>query len=472
MNKKISAFNDSDVLGYMDATAISNALRNKELSATEVLEVTIARIEKVNPFLDALVQRYYDQAKQLLHDAKDRTFAGLPCLIKDSDNMKGLPTQLGTKVFKAKPASADSKFVNQIKKTGLVPLGKTTLPELGFLCSTENPAYNITRNPWNTDYTTGGSSSGSAAMVASGAVAIASANDGAGSIRIPASICGLVGLKPTQHRLYGLDGTELLPIPIIHQGVLTRTVRDTILFFKEAEKHFIGKGVPPLSKEIFPIKRKLRIGYVNNLSSGNIGYQHAETRAAQDATAAMLEQLGHSVEPFDIPIVIDEMVHHFLNYYGFIAYMSTRFSRFSLKAHINIEELEPFTNGLAQRFRKNLNQFPKSLASMRKLREMADSVFAKYDVMLSPVLAHPTPQIGYFSTKLTFDEVCKRAVNFATYNGLYNVTGYPSIALPLHFDSNGMPIGIQFSASYGQDQLLLELALQLEESKPFKQLFM
>ena len=454
----------------MDATALAEAIATKKISVAEVIEASINRAERVNAGLNAFVIKMYNYARKYVPPPACALF-GVPTVIKDSDNVAGYPTQLGTGAFTAKNAQSNSKYVNQLLSAGLVPIGKTTLPEFGLICSTENERWGITRNPWNTNYTTGGSSSGSAALVASGVVPLASANDGAGSIRIPAAICGLVGLKPTRHRLMGVDGAELMPVQIIHQGVLTRTVRDTALFYAAAEKYYTNKHLPQLGYVQQPNRQRLRIAFYNNLPAGKTGHQDTDTYNTQLQTARLLQSLGHRVEQIDIPMDVESMVQHFLNYYGFFSYMMAHWSRFTLKAKMDRSLLEPFTIGLADRFRANKMQLPGSIRAMRKMAEQAEQLFEKYDVLMTPVLSHKTPKIGYFSPQLSSVEITKRAVDFASYTGLNNVTGSPAISLPLGTDTDGMPIGVHFSAPYGQDKRLIELAYELEAAQPFKMMY-
>lgn len=469
MNKRMNAFTD-DALGSLDATGVAEAIAKKEISAQEAIEAAINRSEKVNPELNAIVLKLYDDARKIDRLVTDGAFYGVPTYFKDTDNMKGYPTQLGTGVFSAKKAKRNSRFVNQFLSTGVSYLGKTTLPEFGLLCSTENKKWAVTRNPWNTDYTSGGSSSGSAALVASGAVPIASGNDGAGSIRIPAAICGLVGLKPSRHRIHGIDGTEMMPIEIIHQGVLTRSVRDTATFFGEAEKFYRNPKLPKLGHIKHGNKKRLRIAFIENLTEGTTGRQDEDTYNLQQETARLLESLGHQVEQVPLPIDVDTMVGHFLNYYGFLAYMSSHIGQMVLQAKVDKSQLEPFTMGLSKRFRSNALKLPGSIRAMRKMGADCSKLFEKYDVVMSPVLAHKTPKIGYFSPELPYEEVTKRAIDFATYTGLYNVTGEPAISLPLGIDADDMPLGVQFAAPYGEDARLLELAYELEQAKPWRTL--
>lgn len=469
MDKLIIAFED-DALGRLDAVGIAEAITSKKINEKEAAEAAIARSEKVNPYLNAIVLTTFDNAKKAEGLNKSGAFYGVPTYFKDTDNIKGYPTQMGTGAFKSKLAKKNSRFVNQFLSTGVNSLGKTTLPEFGLLCSTENERWAVTRNPWNTDYTSGGSSSGSAALVASGAVPIASGNDGAGSIRIPSAICGLVGLKPSRHRIYGIDGTELMPIEIVHQGVLTRSVRDTATFYSEAEKFYRNKKLPEIGLVQGPPKKRLRIAFIDNLTEGTTGRQDEDTYSLQQETAKLLDSLGHQVEQVPLPIDVDTMVGHFLNYYGFLSYMSSNFGRLVFGSKVDKKQLEPFTTGLAGRFRRNALTLPRSIREMKRMGRECGKLFEKYDVVMTPVLAHKTPKIGYFSPELSYEEVTKRAIDFATYTGLYNVTGEPAISLPLGVDSDGMPLGVQFAAPYGEDKRLLELAFELEQAKPWRML--
>jgi amidase len=470
MGKTINAFSN-DALGNMDAVATAEAIAKKEVTVQEVTEAAIARAEKANSDLNAIAIKMYDDARKYDALAKGGALYGVPAFIKDNENIKGYPTQLGTGSFDAKIAKSNSRFVNQFLSTGANNLGKSTLPEFGLICSTENERWGITRNPWNTDYTTGGSSSGSAALVASGVVPIATANDGAGSIRIPAACCGLVGLKPTRHRLVPMDGSQLMPLQIVYEGVLTRTVRDTAAFFASAEKFYSNPKLPKLGHITQSNKKKLRIVFFENPPAGKGGNQDADTYRVQKETAALLQSLGHTVEQIPLPIDVDTMTEHYLLYYGFLAYMISHHGKLVLGAKVNHEVLEPFTLGLSQKFKNNKMKLPGSIKMLRKVGADTERLFEKYDVIMSPVLAHTTPEIGHFSPELSYEVVSKRAVDFATYCGLQNITGSPAISLPMGKTENGMPVAVQLSAPFGLDQRLLELAYELEEANPWRMLY-
>lgn len=471
MNNKINAF-INDALGTLDAVGVAEAIAAKKISVAEATEAAIARAEKVNGTLNAIVLKTYDDARHTENLNDKGLLYGVPAFIKDNENIKGYPTQKGTGAFKAKPAKSNSKYVDQFLSTGVNCIGKSTLPEFGFICSTENERWGITRNPWDTDYTTGGSSSGSAALVASGVVPIAIANDGAGSTRIPASCCGLVGLKPTRGRLLPMHGTETLPVNIVYSGVLTRSVRDTNAYYAAAELYYSNSKLPRIGHVQSPLDRPLRIAFFENLPEGKQGHMDEDTFRVQLETAKLMESLGHKVEMINVPLDIESLTIHYLNYYGFLSYMTSNFGRLVLGSKVDKSVLEPFTLGLSETFSKNKMQLPKSLRTLKQSAAKTEKELEKdYDVIMTSVSTKVTPKIGYFSPTLNYEEIAQRAADFATFLPLFNISGSPAISLPLGTASNGMPVGVQFVAPYGQDSLLLELSLQLEAAKPWKLIY-
>ncbi|MBK9328404.1 MAG: amidase [Sphingobacteriales bacterium] len=471
MNNKINAF-ANDALGTLDAVGVAEAIASKKISVAEATEAAIARAEKVNGALNAIVLKTYDDARHTENLNDKGLLYGVPAFIKDNENIKGYPTQKGTGAFKAKPAKSNSKYVKQFLSTGVNCIGKSTLPEFGFICSTENERWGITRNPWDTEYTTGGSSSGSAALVASGVVPIAIANDGAGSTRLPASCCGLVGLKPTRDRLKPMFGTETLPVNIVYSGVLTRTVRDTAAFYAAAEQYYRNSKLPELGHVQLPVNRRLRIAFFENLPDGRQGHMDEDTYRVQLETARLLESLGHKVEMIKVPVNIEELTVHYLNYYGFLSYMTSNFGRLVLGSKVDKSVLEPFTLGLMNTFSKNKLALPGSLRTLKRVAEKTERDIEKdFDLVMTSVTTKTTPKIGYFSPTLSYEEVAYRAADFASFLPLFNISGSPAIALPLGVASNGMPVGVQFAAPHGQDRLLLELALELESVQPFRQIY-
>ena len=470
MSHRVNTFTH-DALGTLDAVGVAEAIASKKVSLAEVTESAIARVEKANRDLCALVVETYQDARLSRRLPKNTPFHGVPVLVKDTDDIRGYPTQMGTGAYRGPKAKRDSAFVKQFFSTGVNSLGKTTLPEFGLLCSAENARWVVTRNPWNTAFMPGGSSSGSAAMVAAGAVPMATANDGAGSIRIPAACCGLVGLKPSRGRLVPMTATRLMPINIVHQGVVTRTVRDTAAFYAAAERYYRNSQLPSMGHVRHPNKARLRIVFFDNPAPGQPGHIDDETYRVQLESARLLESLGHHVERIAIPLDVEQLTRHFLNYYGLLAYIVSQWGDWIFGAKVDQTQLETFTLGLARRFQDNILEMPKSFATLRKSADDTERLFQeRCDILMTPVGAQKTTPIGYFSPGLPYEEICNRAAAYAPYTGLHNVTGAPSISLPLGTDSNGLPIGVQFTAALGRDARLLELAYELELAQPWKRI--
>jgi amidase len=235
----VCAFGD-DALGDLDAVGLVEALRSGSVSAAELVEAAIARTEAVNPTLNGLAHEAFDRARKRANSPTPYGgfFDGVPTFVKDNVAVEGMPTMQGTDAWDPKPMAADGDFARVFLATGLVPLGKTQMSEFGFSASAEHPRIGPVRNPWNPDFTAGASSSGAGAFVAAGAVPIAHANDGAGSIRIPAAVNGLVGLKPTRGRLPLDEQAARMPLHLVANGVVSRSVRDTAAFFREAERAY------------------------------------------------------------------------------------------------------------------------------------------------------------------------------------------------------------------------------------------
>jgi amidase len=464
---RVSAFTN-DALGNLDAVGIAQAIADGDISVQEATEAAIQRAERVNPALNAIALRFYDDALNGKHLQKGGPLYGVPTFIKDNEHIAGYPTQQGNRAFAAKPAKQHSKYVRQFLSTGVNPLGKTTLPEFAFICSTESERWGITRNPWNTAYTTGGSSSGSAALVAAGVVPLAVANDGAGSTRLPASCCGLVGLKPTRGRLHAITGTDSLPVNITYNGVVTRTVRDTAAFYAAAERHYHNRKLPKMGHVQAPLKKRLRIAFFENRPEGSQGHMDAETYRVQLETARLLESLGHTVEQVPLPLDVGAMTKRYLNYYGFLSFMTIQFGRFVHGAPVDASVLEPFTLGLMETFKKDFARLPADLITLkRSVEKVQQTIGEQYDIIMTCTTTKTTPKLGYFSPTLPFEEIARRAADFATYLPMFNFAGTPAISLPLGKAASGMPVGVQFAAGHGEEALLLELALELEAANPW-----
>jgi amidase len=347
---------------------------------------------------------------------------------------------------------------------GFSVLGKTNLPEFGLNSTTEYEGRAPTCNPWSSVHSCGGSSGGAAVLVAAGVVPLAHGNDGGGSIRIPAACCGLVGLKPSRGRLVQGEMARTLPVKIVVEGVLTRTVRDTAWFFAGAEHYFYNPKLPRLGLVEGPSKRRLRIGLVMD-SISNVP-TCAETRDAVERVVALLEDLGHHVEDARPPVA-SSFADDFADYWGFLAFMLSFFGRRRFGEHFEPRQLDNLTRGLAARFRHRCWRTPLVFCRLQRSARQCDQAAGEYDLMLSPVLSHVTPRLGYLSPELPFPELFCRLKRYVGFTPLNNAYGGPAISIPAGMSREGLPIGVQFSARYGDERALLEIAYELEQARPW-----
>jgi len=458
------AFSD-DLLGDYDAVALSQMVRKKEVHAKEIVAAAIERAEKVGKALNAVKVADYERALLRADSAEPGLLEGVPSFIKDNTSFEGLPNYYGSAAVPKVPAKAHDPFTQQYLSLGCVVLGKTAMSEFGFNCTTEPKWFPPTRNPWNTDYSCGGSSGGSAALVAAGVVPLAHANDGGGSIRIPAACCGLVGLKPTRGRLVVNANAARLPVNIVTDGVLTRTVRDTAHFFAGAERFFQNPRLPPVGLVEGPSNRRLKIGLLINSITGSPTC--SETTGAVEGMAKLLESLGHTVAeaPFPVP---KSFIEDFADYWSFLAYMVSSFGQYTLGRDFRRQKIEELTTGLADRFSNRKLRLPAILYRLQRTAAEYKRYMASYDLILSPVITHTTPRLGYFSPELPFDILFERLMVYVGFTPINNANGCPAIAVPAGFDSKGLPIGVQFSARSGDERSLIEIAYEIEGENPWK----
>lgn len=448
-----------DALGDDDVVALRERLERGEVSAQELREAAIARAESVNGDLNAIVCAVAE-----VPTMPGGPFAGIPSLIKDNEDVAGYPSLHGSWAPAGQAAQAHSPWVAQYLALGFSPIAKTTLPEFGLTASTESTRFGATRNPWNTGHSVGGSSGGSAALVAAGVVPIAHANDGGGSIRIPAAACGLVGLKPTRGRLVDAPELERLPVNLVTQGVVTRSVRDTALYYAEAERLYANPVLPPIGLVEGPSPQRLRIGMlVTGLMDMPVD---PETVAAVRQAASVAEGLGHHVEEVPMPVP-DQFGRDFLRYWAFISWLLKKTGKQVFGEGFDAARVEPFTDALAGMFMQQAERLPLSLRRLRRAAEGPETFFDSYDVLLSPVLGHPAPPIGYLGPEVDPREHLVRLLRFASFTALQNVSGDPAISLPLARSSDGLPIGVHFAAPRGEEARLLALAFEFEDAMPW-----
>ncbi|SFC59889.1 amidase [Nocardioides terrae] len=447
-----------DALGRDDAVGLARRIAAREVGAGELVEAAIARIEKVDGELNAMAVRDYDRARQT-HGAPG-FFHGVPTLIKDNVDVAGLPTQQGCDAYVGRPAAHDGDIARLIKSMGVVALGKTQLSEFGFSAAADHPRLGPVRSPWDTARYAGASSSGTAALVAAGAVPFAHGNDGGGSIRIPAAVNGLVGLKPSRGRLPLDPMNRQMPLRIVVDGVLTRSVRDTAAFFREAERRHRAPGLTPIGDVTGPSKDRLRIAFFTSAAG------HAaspEVDALTRRTAELLESLGHTVEEVEAPVT-EAFADDFVLYWGFLALMIVRLGRMTAGPTWDTAKLDNLTRGLAANTARRLHLLPGVVRRLRRSSDVSTEFHATHDVVLTPTLAHETPLVGHLDPTQSFDVIMAKLRDWVAFTPWQNVSGDPAISLPLATTENGLPQGMMLGAGRGREGLLLGLAHELEEA--------
>ncbi|WP_328761267.1 MULTISPECIES: amidase [unclassified Streptomyces] len=459
----VHAFSD-DALGEHDAVGLAAAIRRGEVSATEAARAAGERVRAVEARLGA-VQAHADVPAHT--GATGGAFAGVPTFVKDNTDYLGLPTGHGSAAFRPRAARRHAPFTRQFLSSGVTVLGKSRLPEFGFSPTTEYEGAEPVRNPWHTGYSAGGSSGGSAALVAAGAVPIAHANDGGGSIRIPAACCGLVGLKPTRGRVVANAQSRQLPLDLVSDAIVSRSVRDAAAFLAAAEKYWRSPELAPLGLVEGPSTKRLRIGFL--LDSPNGVRSDAATRAAVTQTVTTLERLGHTVEPVELAID-PSFTDDFLAYWGMLSFLVGVTGR-TLGADFDRRRMDGLSRGLREEYLRNWRRTPGVLRRLKRTREAYAASFRGVDLLLSPVLAHTTPPIGHLSPTVPYPTLIERILAYVAFTPVDNVVGTPSISVPsASAAGGGLPIGVMFSGRPGGERKLLEVAFELEADRPFRRI--
>ncbi len=459
---RVHAFTD-DALADHDAVGIADLIRRGELSREEVEAAAIARLAEVAPALAAAAYTAYDAPRR--SGDTDAPLYGVPTLIKDNTDVAGWPTNHGSEAFVAKPATKDGHYTGQFLDSGMTVLGKSRMPEFGLNASTEFRSGVPTLNPWDTDYSIGASSGGAAALVAAGALPIAHANDGGGSIRIPAAAGGLVGLKPSRGRHRDGEEARIMPINIISEGVVSRSVRDTAAFVEAMERSWRNPKLAPIGRVEGAAKRTLRVGIL--LESVTDAAVDAQTRAAVEHTARLLEAQGHIVEPVPVPADA-RFADDFVTYWGLLAQLAGGLGKIAFDRSFDTARLDGLTDGLRHDFlRGGWRRMPAALVRLRRAAATYAATFDRHEVLLSPVVANVTPKLGHLNPNVPFDVLMDRLRRHVAFTPVQNITGTPAISLPMATSEEGLPIGVMLSAAYGDDRTLIELAYALEEQNPW-----
>ncbi|MEU1231983.1 amidase [Streptomyces sp. NPDC005828] len=460
---RVHAFRD-DALGEHDAVGLAEAIRRGEVGAAEAARDAAARVRAVEERLHA-VQTHVDVP--VPGAAAGGVFTGVPSFVKDNTDHQGLPTGHGSAAFTPRPARRHAPFARQFLSSGVTVLGKTRLPEFGFSPSTEYENAEPVRNPWNTGHSAGGSSGGSAALVAAGAVPIAHANDGGGSIRIPAACCGLVGLKPTRGRVVPNAQSRRLPLDLVADGIVSRSVRDTAAFLAAAETYWRNPELPPLGLVEGPSGKRLRIGFL--LDSPNGVASDTATREAVTETATRLERLGHTVEPVEMTID-PRFTEDFLTYWGMLSFLLGATGR-TLGPDFDRHRMDGLSRGLRATYLENWRRTPGVLRRLKRTKVAYAAAFRGLDLLLTPVLAHPAPPIGRLTPTVPYPELVERILAYVAFTPVDNVVGTPSISLPsARATDEGLPIGVMFSGRPGSERTLLDVAFTLEADRPFRRI--
>jgi amidase len=482
----------------LDATAMAGLVRSREVTPSELLQAAIERIDARNPALNAVIRPMFDEARAAVGEGlPDGPLTGVPMLLKDlMADVAGVPTTSGSRLLERFVPKVDSEIVRRWRRAGVVFVGKTNTPELGLVGVTEPALHGATKNPWNTGHTPGGSSGGSAAAVAARMVPIAGAGDGGGSIRIPASCCGLVGLKPTRGRTpngpYAFEGWSGLVV----QHVLARSMRDTALLLDVAAgpeqgapycaPGVAGSYVEQLAREPGVLRIAFSTGTIFGVES------HPECIAAVERAAELCRSLGHEVEEASPEIDRSRLARAWVGIVAASLAEEIGRAEHALGRSAAGDDLEPLTALVREAGRRAVSGA--DLVAHEYAAQQAGLALARFherfDVWITSTLGKPPAAIGEFDmpplqrvlTAITRAIPTRRALSIALEmmandkqmhaypnTQLANLTGQPGLSLPLHTSSGGLPIGVQFLARYGDEATLLRLGAQIERAQPWAQ---
>ncbi|MGH6889890.1 MAG: amidase [Rhizomicrobium sp.] len=458
-----------------DGLGLAELVRRKDVSPAELVETAIARSESVNPTLNFLVYRDFERARSAAARASaEGTFAGVPFLLKDILGFaQGMPTRQGARFIPAIPFPHDSLLTARFRRSGLIPLGKTNVPEYGLLPTTEPRLYGPARNPFDLGRSTGGSSGGSAAAVAAGVVPLAHGNDGGGSIRIPASCCGLVGLKPTRARISlapdlgeAVDGLAI-------DFVLSRSVRDSAAALDAAAGNIEGDPywAPPAPRSWLAASiekpRRLRIGFSLRKIDG--GALHPDCRTAVETAARLCADLGHTIEDAAPQFDVSVLVPSFLALWTANLAAAIDFTARVTGQTPAPEMFEGLTWGMYEAGKRvAASDYLLAKGTLQQASRQAAKFHENFDLWLTSTLGTPPVRLGTLDNDE--QDVTKGFVplfDYVPFTALQNLTGQPAINVPLHWNDDGLPIGVQFAAPFGDEITLLRLATELERAAPW-----
>jgi amidase len=478
-----------------DATALARRVQAGDLTADELVEIALARIEAFNPRLNAVVRLMKDDARRSAANPLSGPFTGVPFLAKDLGSMyAGHPTSSGSRYLADTVVDWDSELVSRVKSTGVSVVGKTNTPEWGLLPVTESALFGPCRNPWDRGLSPGGSSGGAGAAVATGIVPMAGGGDGGGSIRIPASCCGLFGLKPTRGRTPTGPKRGQLWRGATIEHVLTRSVRDSAAMLDATEGADVGAAfeiAPPTrayTEEVGAPAGRLKVAWTTTPCVPT--EVHPDCIAAVEDAVRLLEELGHDVVEDDVQINGQEFSQNFLTVVAGELGADLRDAERFVGRPPGRGDLEPSTRALGLISEAlSAQEFAGALRGLELLGRQVGTFFEDYDIILTPTLSTPPPPIGTIGStaaeqaQLRFlglfgsgrlmkaagliEKAAQSALDFIPWTPIYNVTGHPAMSVPLFWNSAGLPVGVHFVGRFGREDILFRLAAQLEEARPW-----
>ncbi len=462
-----------------DATGLAALVAKGEVSAAELLDEALRRVEVLNGDLNAVTVLSEAPARAAIEDGlPDGPFRGVPFLLKDlGAEAVDYPTNNGSRLFANSQHTYDSEIYIRFRDSGLVPFGRTASPELGIGPVSEAGVYGgPTRNPWNTNHTSGGSSGGAGAVVAAGILPAAHGSDGGGSVRIPASSCGLVGFKPTRARLPDGPGAGEGWAGMAIDGVLTRSLRDTAALLDACSGPDLGAPywAPPLGDGYVAAMEKdpgrLRVRILDTAFTG--AALHPECREAVARTATVLEEMGHDVAPLDGRIDVEPMMAAWTK----IVACGTALSVHSVSTDPAFLDgkLDGVTRG-ALIFAEDISgaDYLAAVGAVHAFGRHMERHFQDFDILITPTLGEPPAEVGRFKPD-NDDFVDYRmgpggVFDYSPFTAAFNASGQPAVSLPLHWSADGLPVGVHLAAAFGQDELLTSLSARLEEAMPWNQ---
>lgn len=457
-----------------DAVGLAARVREGELDPREVVEAAINRIESGNPTLNAVLHTRFQEARaEVARGLPDGPLRGVPVLIKDLGvDVAGLPATNASRLFAENVPSADSEIVGRYRRAGMVVLGTTNTSEFGKNASTEPALFGPTRNPWNHSHSPGGSSGGSAAAVASGMVPVAHGSDGGGSIRIPAAMCGLFGLKPTRGRVPTAPHPTSLANPLAVHHALTTTVRDSATLLDIAAEPYPGAPFGTAQRphsytaELDTPPETLRIGYTTTAGDGTrAAPEHA---AAAERAAEACAALGHRVteaKPEYDPVAVGSAFMTLMRA-TLVPTVEDRLAE--LGRPLRDDDLEPLTASMLESGRTMpAAELVRAMETIERVSWQLAKFFTDYDLLLTPTVAATTPTLGTLDTSNP-QSLRDNAATYSAFTSVHNVTGQPAVSVPFGHDEHDLPLGVQLVAPHAAESLLLRISRQLERAAPWR----